>query len=157
MSESHRPAGEQGSAEREEQRVDTVPPPPGDEDAYSADTVIRDIPREALDAIRNSKQGTDLRKAMEQSGATQPSDTVSVIPDEEPAPTKTAAPAAAAKETLVADRKSVQKQSAAHADHAAGHAAVVIAPPVTGSELIMALAAAVVLIVVGFYVIGSAF
>ncbi|HEX7663147.1 MAG TPA: hypothetical protein VF407_01485 [Polyangiaceae bacterium] len=46
-----------------EQKRDTVPPPAGESDAYSAETVIRDIPREVLDVIREEKAKSEKKLA----------------------------------------------------------------------------------------------
>src|SRR5665213_4183185 len=63
----------------EAHRVDTVPPPASG-DAYSADTVIRDVPREALEAIREKRKTSEKRRAAEKKET--PAEEQSVVNEE---------------------------------------------------------------------------
>jgi hypothetical protein len=152
------------SGDSEVHRVDTVPPPASG-DAYSADTVIRDVPREALEAIREKRKTSEKRRAAEKKET--PAEEQSVVSEEtaveaaeKPAEKKEdakAPPAAAATKSAEKNAaKAIEKKATAPAVHAPAQQKV-IEPPVTLGELTIAFAAAVALIVVGFYVIGSAF
>ncbi len=150
------------SGEGEVHRIDTVPPPASG-DAYSADTVIRDVPREALEAIREKRKNSEKRRAAD-AATSQPAaeKKAEAKPAEEPKKADSKSPPAEVE--TIAMEKPAQKKAEAPAAHSAApttaktHANTkVIAAPVTGSELTIALAAAIALIVVGFYVIGSAF
>jgi len=131
------------SSEGEIHRVDTVPPPESG-DAYSADTVIRDVPREALDAIRDRKHASEKRRA----SAPAPTEESIMAEDKKSADATVAEKKSTSVETTSPRAKA---PAAAHPSPSKGP------PPVTGSELMIAFAAVIALIVVGFYVIGSAF
>jgi hypothetical protein len=149
------PAAESGEAEVH--CVDTVPPPASG-DAYSADTVIRDVPREALEAIRE-KRKSEKRRAAESSEALPKEQAVTTEkPAAEKSPNKLAGKPAEkpAEQTAAkpAAEKPIAKKVAAAVAHAPPRSVV---PPVTSGEILIAFGAAVALIVIGFYVIGSAF
>ncbi|MEO7111485.1 MAG: hypothetical protein ABI183_13685 [Polyangiaceae bacterium] len=146
------------SGEAEVHRADTVPPPASG-DAYSADTVIRDIPREALEAIRDKRKSSEKQRAAESSDASpkEPAVTTEETAAEKSAKEAAEKPAEKPAEQLAAKpaaEKPIAKKVAAPIAHAPARS---VAPPVTSSEILIAFAAAVAFIVVGFYVIGSAF
>lgn len=141
------------SGEGEIHRVDTVPPPASG-DAYSADTVIRDVPREALEAIREKRKSSENRRAAERVDLAKDSST-NDAPAAKPADIKT--PVIVADVADEDEEKPISKKPVQF-DAPSAHAhARFIAPPVTSSELTIALASAIALIVIAFYVIGSAF
>jgi FtsZ-interacting cell division protein ZipA len=150
------------SGEGEVHRVDTVPPPASG-DAYSADTVIRDVPREALDAIRERRKNSEKRRAAEAAPKEPAAEKkAEAKPAEEPKeePNKVDSKSSPAAVETVAAEKPAPKKASPLAAHSPAHTpkqTKVIEPPVTVSELTIALAAAIALIVIGFYVIGSAF
>lgn len=152
------------SGEAEVHRVDTVPPPASG-DAYSADTVIRDVPREALEAIREKRKNSEKRRAADSNEALpkEPvvtTEKVAAEKSEKSGATSNEKPAeeAAAKSPVKAAEKPIAKKVAAPVAQAAAHApARAFVAPVTSGELLIAFGAAVALIVIGFYVIGSAF
>ena len=149
----------------EEHRVDTVPPPASG-DAYSADTVIRDVPRAALEAIRERKrvereaersarkEATDSLPKLSGVGEDEKSSAKTVaahvLPDSDKPPIKSAAPAPAVVE------KAPQAQAPARPAQAKPHV-YNGPPPVTSGELLTAVAVAVIAIIAGFYLISSAF
>jgi hypothetical protein len=132
------------SGEGEVHRVDTVPPPASG-DAYSADTVIRDVPPEALEAIRERRKNSENRRAAERVD-----DAKNAATSDAPAARQTEIKTPVVEAEIASDEKPIVKPAA----HAPSRAPL---PPVTASELTIALAAAVALIVIAFYVIGSAF
>jgi hypothetical protein len=147
------------SGEAEVHRVDTVPPPESG-DAYSADTVIRDVPAEALEAIRERRKNSESRRAAERAEEKLASD--------RPTPQKTAVASAdesasasseerPASEKPAAEKPIPEKSATKKTEHAAHPPSHAVLPPVTAGELTIAFAAAIALIVVGFYLIGSAF
>jgi FtsZ-interacting cell division protein ZipA len=146
------PAAESGEAEVH--RVDTVPPPASG-DAYSADTVIRDVPREALDAIREKRKSSEKRRAAESSEASSKEPAVTTEKTTaEKSPDKSAEKPAEKAAAKPAAEKPIARKVAAAVVHAPSRS---VAPPVTSGEILIAFGAAVALIVIGFYVIGSAF
>lgn len=158
-------SAEQNPKSGEEHRVDTVPPPASG-DAYSADTVIRDVPREALEAIREKKRvereaEREARRAerdslpklsdsSEDDKASAKTVAAHVLPDSSkpPAAPKPAAPPDAEKAPLA--------QAPARATEAQPHV-YKGPPPVTSGELLTAIAGAIIAIIAGFYLISSAF
>lgn len=158
-------SAEQNPKSGEEHRVETVPPPPSG-DAYSADTVIRDVPREALEAIRERKRvereaeraarkaETDslpkLSDSSEDDKASAKTIAAHVLPDSDKPPlaVKSSPPAPLEKAPLA--------QAPARPAEAKPHV-YKGPPPVTSGELLTALAAAIIAIIAGFYLISSAF
>jgi hypothetical protein len=155
------------SGEGEVHRVDTVPPPASG-DAYSADTVIRDVPREALDAIREKRKSSENRRAaaIVDSAAKELAVTSDKPAAPEKAKTESTPPKSETKPAEKPPEKAAEKpaEKPAAAKPAAKTAALVahppsraVLPPVTSGELLIAFAAAIAMIVIAFYAIGSAF
>jgi hypothetical protein len=153
------------SGEGEVHRVDTVPPPASG-DAYSADTVIRDVPREALDAIREKRKNSENRRAAansESSANAESSAKEPAVSSDKPAELeKPKAESAPSKSEAKPAEKPAEKPAAAKpatkvAAPVAHPPSRAIVPPVTSGELLIAFAAAIALIVIAFYAIGSAF
>jgi hypothetical protein len=151
------------SGEGEVHRVDTVPPPASG-DAYSADTVIRDVPREALDAIREKRKSSENRRAaaIAESSAKEPavtSDKPAALekPKAESTPAKSETKPAEKSPEKPAEKPAASKPAAKTATPVAHPPSRAIVPPVTSGELLIAFAAAIALIVIAFYAIGSAF
>lgn len=167
-------ARQEGDAEHE-QRRDTVPPPAGESDAYSAETVIRDVPPEILNVIREEKAKSETKLASHPP----PPDAepkVTLVPtgaeatiDEEDLNKVTVRvdPAVVARERekaeLEAERARAARDNVAAAERIGDRTTrpvlapvdLAYTPPVTASELLYAIAGAIVTIVAGFYVVNA--
>lgn len=152
-------------ASGDEHKVDTLPPPPSG-DAYSADTVIRDVPREALEAIREKKRlaassepilAADDKPSAETKVAAPPKELADMaVPESQKttAKMKSIPPEALESESEPPAPKEpverfVRRPPSATRYHGPA--------PVTPGELLTALAGAVVGIVAGFYLVSGFF
>lgn len=152
-------------ASGDEHKVDTVPPPASG-DAYSADTVIRDVPREALEAIREKKRlaassepivADDDKPSAETKVAAPPKELADMaVPESQKttAKMKSIPPGALRSDSEPPPAKEPVERFVRRPPTAARYQGP---PPVTPGELLTALAGAVVGIVAGFYMVSSLF
>ncbi len=164
-----------------EQQIDTVPPPAGESDAYSAETVIRDVPPEVLDVIRQENAKSEKKLASEQLPSDAPKPKVTLVPtgaevsnDEDAVDlNKVTARIDASvvalereKADLEAERARAARDNIAAAERVANRTTMpvlapvdpvglVYPPPLSPRELFYALAGAIVAIIVGFYVVNA--
>ncbi|MEO8799783.1 MAG: hypothetical protein ABI551_17950 [Polyangiaceae bacterium] len=170
----------EGDAEHEQRRP-TVPPPAGDSDAYSAETVIRDVPPEVLDVIRQEKAKSEKKLASEHLPSDPAEPKVTLVPtgaevtNEEDAVdlNKVTARVDASvvalereKAELEAERSRAARDNIAAAERVADRTTMPVLapvdpgglaypPPLSPRELLYALAGAIVAIIVGFYVVNA--